>query len=571
MKTPESGGNKLLREAGPRSVETVILQPTLGHGEAAPDDADDVPDHLQFNGPLSMALHGEEVSRARGWATIVILLSLAVLSWIPFLSGDLIPRVVVVSSLIVTTIVSFWVWRRCARPNGYTPEVFRVFGYTVATASFPIQQFLGAFSPTPLVVTLGITFFGQGKDRKHALGIVLYAIVGYFLLATFTYIGWIPDSQVVPVHQTPTSGIFFFLIMAPLVMSVSLWMARVSRTSLDQALRESIEATNLASQREVQLNEANRELDMMLRASEGQTGLHTGSLAGIYELGRVIGRGGMGEVYSAVDPGTGRQAAVKVLRQDCMYTDNNLARFMREGRVAAKLSVPNIVKLYDVGRIEGRVPFIAMELLRGEELAVRLRREGSLDLNTVLDLATQIAIGLDCAHGAGIVHRDLKPQNLFWCERLGQWKILDFGVSKAVDLRGTLTGHDMMVGTPHYMSPEQARAGAVDYRADIFALGAVVYRCLTGRPPFDGDDIPAVLFEVAYKDPVPPSTRVAGLPGPLDAVMSIAMAKRPESRFASAGEFASALREAAKWAAGKNSTEVHGATQPADMHGEVVA
>ena len=184
---------------------------------------------------------------------------------------------------------------------------------------------------------------------------------------------------------------------------------------------------------------------------------------------------------------------------------------------------------------------LAMELLEGTELAARLRSDERLPLTEVSRLAKHIASGLDTAHAAGIIHRDLKPQNLFYVERTKTWKILDFGVSKFTHDHKSLTGHGKVVGTPGYMAPEQARGKPVDRRTDVFALGSVLYRCLTGSQAFVGSDIPSILYRIVYKSPAPPTALTDGLPQQIDAVLAVAMAKRPDARFQTAGALAHAL------------------------------
>jgi len=253
----------------------------------------------------------------------------------------------------------------------------------------------------------------------------------------------------------------------------------------------------------------------------------------------------MGEIYAASHTESGRIAAVKLLRETAAADDMLVERFIREGEIAGSLDVPNIVRVYEMGRIDRNVPYMVMELLRGEDLAGILRRRRSLDAGELADLVGQVARGLDAAHAAGIIHRDLKPQNLFYAvaaER-GTWKILDFGVSTLASSTGTLT-QAAIVGTPGYMAPEQARSQQVDLRCDVFSLGAVIYRALTGRPPFGGTDTPQILFEVVYQMPHRPSDLMPSLASDVDAVLAVALAKRPEDRFGSATELAIALASA---------------------------
>jgi serine/threonine protein kinase len=189
-----------------------------------------------------------------------------------------------------------------------------------------------------------------------------------------------------------------------------------------------------------------------------------------------------------------------------------------------------------------------MELLSGHDLAWHLRHRTRLPLDEVVTLVEQVARGLEAAHAAGIVHRDLKPPNLFLHEapapREGEWKILDFGVSKLRESSGTLT-EGALVGTPGYMAPEQVRSENADGRADVFALGAVAYRALTGQPAFGVTDVQAV-FDVVYRQPSAPSELLRGLSRDVDRVLAIALEKKVEGRFASAGELAAALRLASR-------------------------
>jgi serine/threonine-protein kinase len=191
-----------------------------------------------------------------------------------------------------------------------------------------------------------------------------------------------------------------------------------------------------------------------------------------------------------------------------------------------------------------------MERLHGEDLADHLRRHRRLSLQKIVQLVRDVGRGLEAARAAGIVHRDLKPRNLFYAEVPGSprriWKILDFGVSKLMDGEGTQT-KDVIVGTPAYMAPEQASAGEVSHLTDLYALGVIAYRALTGRPAFTGDHTAETLYQVVYQMPPRPS-EVARLPPDVDRVLTIAMAKRPAERFATATELADALHAASRGA-----------------------
>jgi len=270
------------------------------------------------------------------------------------------------------------------------------------------------------------------------------------------------------------------------------------------------------------------------RASEGRW---TNQVLGGYRMGAVLGRGAMGEVYEAVGPHN-ELAAVKLLDVRAAQSPGLVERFHREMQVAARLESPFIVKVLSVSSADAPVPFIAMERLHGTDLAKRLRSENRLPSDELVLLIDQVARGLEVARLAGVVHRDLKPHNLFHHDN-STWKILDFGVSKVMDSEGTLTGEGI-VGTPQYMAPEQASGGNVTHLADIYALGAIAYRCLTGRSPFKGKDIAELVYQVVHQPPQRPS-QLGRVSIAVEDVLAVAMAKDPRKRFPSALLFAQAL------------------------------
>jgi serine/threonine-protein kinase len=296
------------------------------------------------------------------------------------------------------------------------------------------------------------------------------------------------------------------------------------------------------SQREALLAEARAELDRALKV--GGPGRYSEQVIGSFRLGMLVGRGGMGEVYEAVSVHDGSEAAVKLLHPGALAEPQHVRRFLRETEAAARLESEHVVAVLEVGTTAGEIPFLAMERLRGFDLAHHLRRKRKLTVAQAVAMVRQIGEGLRVAREAGIVHRDLKPHNLFLHERDGKltWKILDFGVSK-VGRSGTLTrGH--VVGTPGYMAPEQAKGDEVDWRADLYALAAICYRCLTGHPPFTGKDVPSTLYDVVYKMPTRPSA-LADVAVEIERVLAIGMAKKPDDRFQDAVELADALAAAA--------------------------
>jgi serine/threonine protein kinase len=212
-------------------------------------------------------------------------------------------------------------------------------------------------------------------------------------------------------------------------------------------------------------------------------------------------------------------------------------------RAGGALASPHVVRVLDAAGADAPLPYLAMERLDGQTLAERLRHEtpGAAE---VVALCRQVGAGIDAASAAGIVHRDLKPQNLFRTTD-GTWKLLDFGIAILADSSGTLT-RGGVIGTPAYMAPEQAKGEPVDHRADVYALGAVIYRCLTGRAPFAARDTPSLLYAVVHVMPLRPSALSPWreLPPALDDVLLLALAKSRDARLQSAGELVAALRAA---------------------------
>jgi serine/threonine protein kinase len=243
---------------------------------------------------------------------------------------------------------------------------------------------------------------------------------------------------------------------------------------------------------------------------------------GRYRIVGRIGRGAMGVVYSAVDELMDRPVALKVLIADLETDPDTRARFYREAQAAARLLHPNVITIYNAGEEQGR-SYIAMQLLEGAPLPTYMKRPEAASLERKLDLMTQVCEGLAAAHAEGIIHRDLKPNNLF-VQTDGLLKILDFGVARITDSSMTAVG--TMIGTPDYMSPEQARGTTVDVRSDIFSAGAVFYFMLVGRKPFPGPDLPAILRQLQTEEPAP----LRGIPPELATLVAQAMAKHPDHR-----------------------------------------
>ncbi|MBL0941017.1 MAG: protein kinase [Gemmatimonadaceae bacterium] len=258
---------------------------------------------------------------------------------------------------------------------------------------------------------------------------------------------------------------------------------------------------------------------------------------GKYQVLELAGEGAMGSVYRARDTVLGRTVAIKVMNATIARDQSLRDRFLREAQSAGSLQHPNVVTIFDFGEVDGHL-FIAMEYVDGSDLETLLAQQNGLTLQARLEIIIDVLAGLEYAHQHGIVHRDLKPANIrVTTEPRG--KLMDFGVAHLESQKLTQTG--VMIGTPNYMAPEYISGKPVTGSSDIFSMGAVLYEVITGRKPFQGDTLHALLFAVVQEEPPAPSTLVPGLPASLDAVVQKAMAKDPANRFASAIEMAHAL------------------------------
>jgi serine/threonine protein kinase len=264
-------------------------------------------------------------------------------------------------------------------------------------------------------------------------------------------------------------------------------------------------------------------------------------LGGRYELGELLGYGGMAEVYLGRDVRLSRQVAVKVLRPDLARDPAFLARFRREAQSAASLSHPSIVSVYDTGEDQGSnppTPYIVMEYVQGPTLRDVLRSEGPMAPRRAAEITAEVCRALDYAHSQGLVHRDVKPGNVM-LDRRNQVKVMDFGIARAATASSvTMTQTAAVIGTAQYLSPEQARGEHTDGRSDVYSAGCLLYELLTGRPPFTGDSPVAVAYQHVRENPIPPSQVDAELPRDFDVVVLKAMAKAPENRYATAGAMA---------------------------------
>ena len=267
-------------------------------------------------------------------------------------------------------------------------------------------------------------------------------------------------------------------------------------------------------------------------------------LGDTYEVQRRLGEGGMGRVYEARHVRLGRRYAIKIMHQMFAADRDALARFRREAIAASTIASPHVAQVFDVNATRDGQPYLVYELIDGEDLGTLLDRDGALSIARATRIARQVASGLLAAHTTGVVHRDLKPENVMLVKTTDGSdfaKLLDFGIAK-VQQEDKLTRTGAVLGTPAYMAPEQARGGStIDHRCDIYALGAMLYRAVTGRPAFSGEDAGRTLTSVIWDEPARPKTLRRDLPDALELVIQRAMAKDPDKRFSSMAELDAAL------------------------------
>ena len=478
------------------------------------------------------ALERDEIMRTRWFCFIALVIALAGAFSVAVLPGDPMATLLVLGAAGVAIMAVLFLYVRTRDPVAFRKPSSALGWFIPAACVTTSIPYFGAFSPAPIVLVLGVYFTGLGRSGRLAAA-VYATCAGMQLLVSMLVIGGARDVGLIHAEGLSRFDQIVIQLLVQAVLLATLITARMSRRTALAAVGELERAVRIASRREALLLEAREELERALRGGRGR---FSEQAIGGYQLGRLLGRGAMGEVYEGAGPNGA--VAIKLLSQTSLRNPNHVLRFLRELRTAAGVESPHVVRVLEVG--ESPVPYLVMERLEGETLGDILRGRRQLSTGDLVEMVRQVGEGITAAAAAGIVHRDLKPQNIFRDGRV--WKILDFGVARAIDSGDTLTqGH--VVGTPSYMAPEQAKGGAVDHRTDLYALAAITYRVLTGQAPYAAGEIAETLYRVVHTAPQRP-TDLVELPYEVDYVLAIGLAKDPDQRFTSASEFAAGLAAA---------------------------
>jgi len=504
-------------------------------------------DPTSISADSTIVTHGvvEQERAARTRAGLVGIVVIAIVSVVLLQLSPVPTRAHTVVSAALALLALLAVVRR-VQLSGKTndPSTFLSVAVAAACAVVAVSAvaYVGILTSAAMSLPVLVFVLAQSDDPWRARIPYLVCAGGYLIVVVLLWTGVFPaDESLVHVVLQRRRGILLLGLFGETILAAGFVLGRRSRRETLNAMERLERARREILGRQALLDEARAELEEALGA--GKVGRLTGRRVGKWTAQEVIGRGGMGEVYRAVDD-TGQAAALKVLHDHMREDQQQLERFFREAKVSSDLCSPHIVTVLDSGS-DGS-PYLAMELLTGYDLAELLRRQQRLRLRDVVELVSHVASALTVAQDAGIVHRDLKPQNIFRTGSAegGVWKVLDFGVSKIVDAGATLT-RDALVGTPSYMSPEQAQGLTVDHRSDVFSLGAIAYRAITGRPAFHAVEPLVALNNVVHAMPARPSELVK-VPDDVELALAVVLAKDPARRFRSAASFAAALHDASR-------------------------
>jgi serine/threonine-protein kinase len=495
-------------------------------------------------------LRRDEAARATVFALLMI--SLAVMGIPLIVAFDIAreARIVFGATIASVFVIYGYVWWFSHQVERYSVVKLGVVSQVAAVAACGLHYTFGVYSPSPVVSVVALYAIALSGHFGWSFASYVTCALSHITLALLVNGDVIPDHSMLSADTLTPRNQLFTMLCVQAVYALAFAQGRWSRSKTVKHLADLELAMRQVAERDALLAEVHRRMDAA--AMPGQAGRFTGHQLGSFRLGPLLGRGGMGEIYDATHTGSGEVAAVKLLARHALTEPTKIARFLRELDIARTLRAKNVAAVIEVGDLAADLPYLAMERLEGVDLDKHLRKQGRLTADETATLVQQIADGLTAAHAAGIVHRDLKPSNIFRCDANGSatplWKILDFGVSKLGD-DSQLT-EDAVVGTPAYMSPEQAKGEPVDVRTDVYGLGAIAYAALTGVPPFGGGTAAVVMARVIRERPRPPS-QLSGLPPAIDDVIARAMAKAPADRYATPAELADDFTRALRAASGE--------------------
>jgi hypothetical protein len=399
-------------------VDSVHDHPTqqLPGTRGLPSSTDADSRHTTATTPLA-AMQAEELERTRAFGLLAILIGAGAAAAVALAGGDPQAKQLFVAAIAaMMAAIGFLLWR-LRDPANFSTRIVVIAGVFGFIAVLGGVHYWGIASPAAAVMLFGIHFFALGQFRSTALSLYLAGALGHAVLAVLIITRAVPELAVVSTLQMPLREQIISQVTIQLLYGCAYYFGRRSRRATVEAVERLDRAVRAVSMREALLAEVRLELDRALKV--GGPGRYTEQEVGSYRLGVLIGRGGMGEVYEAVSVHDGREAAVKLLHPSTLADAQAVSRFVREAEVTARLDSPHLVAVYEVGLTSGEIPFIAMERLRGKDLAHHLRRVRRLTAPETLDLVRQIADGLTVAHDAGVIHRDLKPHNLFLAEKDG--------------------------------------------------------------------------------------------------------------------------------------------------------
>ncbi len=502
-----------------------------------------IPDHSDTHfATVEDALRSSERAQSRALAFGGLTLDVIGVVTVVLVEAHPIAQMSLLFALTCGVMANLAMVRWTSTPERYTERAIAFYFVTGAFVNTVALYYVGAYSLLFALLVLMQFTISLGYSQRVGLAHLLSVGGASAALQMAIALELLPNVGQLTTDDLSLTARIILTVAGQFLLLLAYLQGREMRGRLQEAVEERKSAIRAAALREAQLAEAQQDLQHAVAA--GGYGRFTEQQLDDYVLGRLLGRGGMGEVYEAHHQTSGRVAAVKTLRADAIRDAEFVRRFIREGKILQGLHSPHIVAVHDVAGRDALLPYIAMEKLEGEDLRAVLARDGQLTPPRVLELVRQVARGISDANDAGIVHRDLKPSNVYRSvnDDRWTWKILDFGVARRLTGSATMTGVGV-IGTPQYMAPEQSQGDTVDTRADVYSLGAIAYRALTGHPPFTGKDAVAILHSVLYDD-APPVRDFVDVPRGVERVFRKVLAKRPDERYRGAMEFAGALARA---------------------------